>query len=145
MSIWFKPISLDDLKNRNRHTLVDHLDIQFTDIGSDYLTAIMSVSQKTQQYMGILHGGASCVLAETLGSVAANYVIDSGLYRAVGQEISASHIRPVPYGETVTGIARPIHLGQRSQVWEIKMYNQKNKVNCISRLTMAIVKNVNAS
>ncbi|MCD8524362.1 MAG: hotdog fold thioesterase [Gammaproteobacteria bacterium] len=142
MSIWFKPISLDDLESRNRHTLVDHLGIQFTDIGSDYLTAVMSVSEKTQQYMGILHGGASCVLAETVGSVAANCVVNAALYRAVGQEISASHIRPVPFGERVTGIARPIHLGQRSQVWEIKMYNEKNKINCISRLTMAIVTNV---
>lgn len=139
MSIWFQPFTLEDIQDRNHTTLVSHLDIEFTEIGDDYLKATMPVSEKTQQYMGILHGGASCVLAETIGSVAANCVVDQAQYRAVGQEISASHLRPVPNGQIVTGIAKPIMLGRRSQVWEIKLYNPEGKITCISRLTMAVI------
>lgn len=139
MAIWFQPFTLNDIQDRNYTTLVSHLDIEFTEIGEDFLKAIMPVSEKTQQYMGILHGGASCVLAETIGSVAANCVIDHSKYRAVGQEISASHLRPVRNGQIVTGIAKPIMLGKRSQVWEIKLYNPEGKITCISRLTMAVV------
>lgn len=139
MSIWFKSFQLDEIQDRNHSTLVSHLDIVFTEIGENYLKATMPVSEKTQQYMGILHGGASCVLAETIGSVAANLVIDCSQYRAVGQEINASHLRPVPNNQSITGITSPIHLGKRSHVWEIKLYNQEGKINCISRLTMAII------
>ena len=139
MSIWFESFTLAQLYHRNLNTMVSHLDIEFTEIGDDYLKATMPVDEKTQQYMGVLHGGASCVLAETIGSVAANYVIDHSKYRAVGQEISASHLRPVKHGETVTGIAKPIMLGRRSQVWEIKLYNGHGKVSCVSRLTMAVI------
>ena len=95
----------------------------FTEVGDDYLVATMPVNDTTKQYMGILHGGASCVLAESVGSVAANYVIDHQQYRAVGQEINANHLRPVASG-LVTGIATPIHLGKASQVWDIKITNQ---------------------
>lgn len=139
MSIWFEAFTLEQLHRRGLKTMVHHLDIEFTEIGDDYLKATMPVSEKTQQYMGILHGGASCVLAETIGSVAANCVIDHAKYRAVGQEISASHLRPVPHGKVVTGIAKPIMLGRRSQVWEIKLHNPEGKITCISRLTMAVV------
>jgi 1,4-dihydroxy-2-naphthoyl-CoA hydrolase len=139
MSIWFEPFTLEQLHHRGLKTMVNYLDIAFTEIGEDYLKATMPVSEKTQQYMGILHGGASCVLAETIGSVAANCVIDHAKYRAVGQEISASHLRPVKHGETVTGISKPIMLGKRSQVWEIKLYNDQEKISCISRLTMAVI------
>ena len=138
MSIWFEPFTLEQLHHRGLKTMVHHLDIEFTEIGDDYLTATMPVSEKTQQYMGIIHGGASCVLAETIGSVAANCVIDHSKFRAVGQEISASHLRPVSSGK-VTGIAKPIMLGKRSQVWEIKLYNDQGKMSCISRLTMAVI------
>lgn len=139
MPIWFQPFTLNDIQDRNHTTLVSHLDIEFIEIGEDYLKATMPVSEKTQQYMGILHGGASCVLAETIGSVAANCVVDHAKYRAVGQEINASHLRPVSNGQIVTGIAKPIHLGKRSQVWEIKLYNPEGKTTCISRLTMAVI------
>ncbi len=139
MSIWFQHFTLEDIQDRNHATLVSHVDIEFTEIGDDYLKATMPVSEKTQQYMGILHGGASCVLAETIGSVAANCVIDHSKYRAVGQEISASHLRPVPNGQIVTGLAKPLHLGKRSHVWEIKIYNPAGKMTCISRLTMAVI------
>jgi 1,4-dihydroxy-2-naphthoyl-CoA hydrolase len=138
MSIWFEPFTLDHLYQRGLKTMVNHVDIAFTEIGDDYLVATMPVSDKTQQYMGILHGGASCVLAETIGSVAANCVIDQSKYRAVGQEINASHLRPVSTGK-ITGIAKPIMLGKRSQVWEIKLYNDQGKMNCISRLSMAVI------
>ncbi len=138
MSIWFEPFTLDQLYQRGLKTMVNHLDIEFTEIGHDYLKATMPVGEKTQQYMGILHGGASCVLAETIGSVAANCVIDPAKYRAVGQEINASHLRPVGSGK-VTGIAKPIMLGHRSQVWEIKLYNDEGKMSCISRLSMAVI------
>lgn len=138
-SIWFEPFTLEQLHSRGLKTMVHHLDIEFTEIGDDYLKATMPVNEKTQQYMGILHGGASCVLAETIGSVAANCVIDHTKYRAVGQEINASHLRPVPHGEAVTAIATPLMLGRRSQVWEIKLYNDQGKINCISRLTMAVI------
>ena len=139
MSIWFEPFTLEQLHRRGLKTMVNHLAIAFTEIGDDYLAATMPVSEKTQQYMGILHGGASCVLAETIGSVAANCVIDHAKYRAVGQEINASHLRPVPNGQIVTGVAKPIMLGKRSQVWEIKLYNPEGKITCISRLTMAVI------
>lgn len=139
MSIWQKPFSLEDLSNRNQRTLVDHLEINFTEIGDDYLTATMPFGENTQQYMGILHGGASCVLAETVGSVAANFVIDHEKFRAVGQEINANHIRPVSQG-LITGTARPVHLGRSTQVWDIKMTNDQGKLTCISRLTMAVIK-----
>lgn len=138
MSIWFQPFSLEELHRRGLRTMVHHLEIEFTEIGDDYLKATMPVSEKTQQYMGILHGGASCVLAETVGSVAANCAIDHHKYRAVGQEISASHLRPVSSGK-VTAITRSIMLGKRSQVWEIKLYNDQGKMSCISRLTMAVI------
>lgn len=138
MAIWFKEFNLEDLANRNQRTLVDHLDIKFTEIGDDYLVATMPFSENTQQYMGILHGGASCVLAETVGSVAANFVIDQEKYRAVGQEINANHIRPVSSG-LVTGKVKPVHLGRTTQVWDIQITNNQGKLTCISRLTMAVV------
>ena len=138
MAIWFKQFHLSDLTNRNQYTLVDCLGIKFTEIGEDYLTATMPFSNDTRQYMNILHGGASCVLAETVGSVAANFVIDHSQYRAVGQEINAHHIRPVSQG-LVTGTAKPIHLGRTTQIWDIQMRNNQGKLNCVSRLTMAVI------
>lgn len=138
MSIWFKPFNIDDMEQRNQKTLVSHLNIVFTEVGDNYLVATMPVDDTTKQYMGILHGGASCVLAESVGSVAANYVIDSEKYRAVGQDINANHVRPVSSG-LVTGIATPFHLGKSSQVWDIKIINENKKLICISRLTMAVI------
>jgi len=138
MSIWFKPFEVNEVQQRNQKTLIHHLNIVFTEVGDDYLVATMPVDDTTKQYMGILHGGASCVLAESVGSVAANYAIDHEKYRAVGQEINANHLRPVSSG-LVTGIATPIHLGRASQVWDIKITNENQKLICISRLTMAVI------
>lgn len=138
MSIWFKPFEVNDIQQRNQKTLIHHVNIMFTEVGDNYLVATMPVDDTTKQYMGILHGGASCVLAESVGSVAANYVIDHEKYRAVGQEINANHLRPASSG-LVTGVARPIHLGKTSQVWGINITDENQKLICISRLTMAVI------
>jgi 1,4-dihydroxy-2-naphthoyl-CoA hydrolase len=122
-----------------KNTMGDFLGIQFTEIGSDYLKATMPVDHRTKQPFGILHGGASVVLAETLGSVGAALVVDLNEYVCVGQEINANHLRSVREG-LVTGITKPIHLGSNSHVWEIKIYDQSEKLICISRITVAVLK-----
>ncbi len=136
--IWFTPFSIDEINRRARNTLSDHLGIEFTEAGDDYLTARMSVDARTVQPMGILHGGASCALAETVGSAAANYCIDQTKQISVGLEINVNHIRPVRSG-LVTAIAKPFHLGKTTQVWEIKIYNEQKKLVAISRLTMCVM------
>jgi 1,4-dihydroxy-2-naphthoyl-CoA hydrolase len=141
MSIWFRPYTLEELDQQSRGCMVEYVDIRFTEIGPDYVRATMPVDSRTQQPFGLLHGGASVTLAETLGSVAANCCIDSGRFFAVGQEINANHLRPVRSGR-VTGTARPIHLGARSQVWEIRIDDEKGRLACISRLTMSVVEGV---
>lgn len=143
MAIWFgsptqSPPTPADANLRMRGLLADHLGIEFTEVGDDYLRGTMPVEPRTHQPMGYLHGGASVVLAETLGSVAANYVVDTGKYRCLGQEINANHLRPVTDGK-VTGTARAIHLGSRSQVWGIEIRDPKERLVCISRLTVAII------
>jgi 1,4-dihydroxy-2-naphthoyl-CoA hydrolase len=138
MSIWFASPTIDDANRRMRGLLPDHLGIEFTEFGPDYLRGTMPVEARTHQPMGYLHGGASVVLAETLGSVAANYVVDTAKHRCLGQEINANHLRPVTEGK-VTGTARAIHLGSRSQVWSIEIRDPKERLVCVSRLTMAII------
>jgi 1,4-dihydroxy-2-naphthoyl-CoA hydrolase len=136
MSIWFKPYQLADIKMRIGMAV--HLGIEFTEIGPDYLRGRMPVNDHTHQPDGILHGGASVALAETLGSVAATLVLDQSKYRCVGQEINANHIRAIASG-FVIGTARPAHLGRRSHVWEIRITDEQDKLVCISRLTMAVL------
>jgi 1,4-dihydroxy-2-naphthoyl-CoA hydrolase len=138
MSIWFHKPSLDDIYKRGENTMVPFLGIEFTEVGDDYLKGTMPVDHRTKQPLGLLHGGANCVLAETLGSVAANYCIDNSKYFAVGLDINANHLRSLR-GGLVTGIAKPLHMGKTTQVWEIKIENEEGKLACISRLTMAIV------
>jgi 1,4-dihydroxy-2-naphthoyl-CoA hydrolase len=139
-SIWFKSFSIQDLHNIGVNTMVEHLDISITEIGSDFLTAKMPVTNKTVQPVRILHGGASVALAETLGSLAAIMTIDLEKYTAVGLEINANHIRPVMEGGAVTGMAKPLHIGKKTQVWEIKIKDIKSeKLVCISRLTVSIL------
>jgi len=133
MSIWKKPI--DNLKSTQKlqqKTIVSHLGIEVTEIGDDFLTAKMPVDHRTHQPMGILHGGASVVLAETVGSIASNYAIDMEHY-AVGLEINANHLRPVSEGY-VYGTARPIHLGKTTHVWAIEIVNDERKQTCVSRM-----------
>ena len=138
MSIWFASPTVEDANRRMQPVLGGHLGIQFTEFGTDFLRGTMPVEPRTHQPMGILHGGASVVLAETLGSVAANCVVDPAKFYCVGQEINANHLRPVRQG-VVVGTARPIHLGSRSHVWGIEIRDLQERLTCISRLTIAVV------
>ena len=138
MAIWFGKPTIEAAREHHSGLLVDYLGIRFTEFGDDFLRGSLSVEPRTHQPMGYLHGGASVVLAETLGSVAANYVIDPAKFRCLGQEINANHLRPVTDG-LVIGTARPIHLGTRSQVWGIEIRDPRERLVCISRLTMAVM------
>jgi 1,4-dihydroxy-2-naphthoyl-CoA hydrolase len=139
-TIWFKDeYSLDQINARGKDTLVEHVEIVVTKIGPDFLEGTMPVDKRTVQPARILHGGASCVLAESLGSIAANMVIDPEKSIAVGQSIIANHLRPAPEVTTVTGRAKILHLGKKSQVWDIEIFNEEKKLICSSRLTMAII------
>ncbi len=136
--IWRNHATLEQFRERARNTLAEHLGIRVTEIGPDFLRATMAVNSHTHQPMGILHGGASVALAETVGSLAANLCVDTDKYACVGQEINANHLRPVASG-WVTGTARPFHIGARSQVWGIEIRDERDKLVCVSRLTMAVV------
>lgn len=136
--IWNKPIDLNELNYWHRGSMQEFVGIVFTEVGEDFLKATMPVNEKTKQPQGLLHGGASVVLAESLGSVASVLCIDETKNVCVGLEVNANHIRAVREG-FVYGIARPIHLGRSTQVWEIKIFNDKNQLTCVSRLTNAIL------
>ena len=136
--IWFRTYNLEELNDRPKNHMGAFLNIEFTTLGEDFIEARMPVNARTHQPAGILHGGASVVLAETLGSVASNMIIDGSKYMGVGLEVNANHLRPVSSG-FVTGICRPLHIGSKTHVWEIKMMTDKGKMNCISRLTVAII------
>lgn len=138
MTIWKTPITLDQLKDRSRNTLTEHIGIEFVEIGDDYLKARMPVDDRTKRTGGILHGGASVALAETVGSVAAAFCVDQKKKRIVGIEINANHIRQASSG-WVTGTARPLHVGKATQIWEIKIHDEQEKLVCISRLTAAVI------
>jgi 1,4-dihydroxy-2-naphthoyl-CoA hydrolase len=139
-SIWFKNYTIDELKHIGQNTMVSFLDIQITNIGNQSLSAKMPVSNKTVQPVRILHGGASVVLAESLGSLAAFMTIDNSKFAAVGLEINANHVRPVSEGGEVEGSATAIHIGKKTQIWETKIFDTSNKkLVCISRLTVAII------
>jgi 1,4-dihydroxy-2-naphthoyl-CoA hydrolase len=138
MSIWRSPLTLTQL-NDNRATLDGNLGILFTEIGDDFVRGTMPVDARTVQPYGLLHGGASVALAETLGSMGAAMSVDANEYQVVGQEINANHIRAARSG-LVTGTARPVHIGGRSQVWTIDIVNDARKLVCTSRLTVAVIK-----
>ncbi|MBI5447837.1 MAG: hotdog fold thioesterase [Gammaproteobacteria bacterium] len=139
--IWKVSFTLNDLMARSRHTLVEHLGIQFTEIGEDYLKATMPVDKRTHQPMGIMHGGSSCVLAESVGSVAANCCVDITKQYCVGLDINTNHIRAIRKGY-VTGTAKPFHLGKTTQVWGIEIVDERGKIISITRLTMAVLDHV---
>lgn len=140
MSIWFnKHISLSDLEHRDANTLSAFIGIEFRELGEDYLVATMPVDNRTRQPYGILHGGASAVLAETVGSVASSLVINTEEYRCVGLEINANHIRSVKDGG-VKATCKPIHLGRQTHVWDIQITDTTTgKLACISRLTVMVL------
>lgn len=138
--IWFKPeLSLADLSSLGKGTMGEHLGIEWVELGADFIKARMPVDHRTKQPYGLLHGGASVALAETLGSVGAALSVDPTRYIAVGMEINANHIRSVRDG-FVTGTTRPVHRGATTQVWEIRIEDERGKLVCISRLTVAIRK-----
>lgn len=138
MSIWHHPYSLDEINARGKQTMVEYLDIRFTEITANSLKATMPVDHRTVQPLGLLHGGASVSLAETIGSTAANLCVDPAKNYCVGLDINANHLRSVREG-LVTGIATPIHLGRSTQVWEIKIFDSQNKLASIHRLTMMVM------
>ncbi|MFN3841589.1 MAG: hotdog fold thioesterase [Cyclobacteriaceae bacterium] len=131
-------ITLESLNRLSENTLAEHLGIEFTEIGPDFLAARMPVDRRTHQPYGLLHGGASVALAETLGSVAAHCCIDIEKQFCVGLEINANHIKSVRTGY-VNGTAKPLHIGKRTQVWEIRIVNEQAELVCISRITMAVI------
>lgn len=141
MAIWFlKDITPETVNTWNPGTMGEHLGITFTAIGDDYIEATMPVDHRTKQPAGLLHGGASVVLAETLSSVGAFLCIDPAQKSVVGLEINANHIRAVRSG-SVCGVARPIHIGNTTQIWEIRISNAEGQLVCISRITLAILEN----
>lgn len=142
--IWKKPIDLQSLNEWHQNTMQQHIGIQFTEIGDDYIKATMPVDNRTKQPMGLLHGGASVALAESLGSVASVLCVDPEKQTVVGLEINANHIKTAKEG-FVTGIAKPIHLGRSTQVWEIRIYNEAEQLVCISRITNAILEHKKAA
>jgi len=140
MAIWFNPkITIQDLHLLGKDTMGEYIGIELTEIGENYLKGRMPVDNRTRQPYGLLHGGASAALAETLGSVASALVIDQSQYDCVGLEINANHIRGVREGH-VFGTAIPLHIGRSTHVWDIKIYDEREKLVCVSRLTVAIVR-----
>lgn len=136
-AIWHHRPTLAEL-NSTEHTLVGHLGIEVIELGDDFIKARMPVDRRTHQPMGLLHGGASLALAETLGSVGAYLCVDAAKFNVVGIEINANHLRAVRNGY-VTGIARPIHRGRTTQLWEIRITDAADKLVCISRITLAVL------
>ncbi len=137
MRIWQKPISIELLTAGTRKTADEHLGIEFVEVGDDYIVGRVPVDERTRQPYGLLHGGVSVVLAETLGSCGAAFSCPPG-YRAVGLDINANHLRGVSSG-WVTGIARPMHRGRTTHVWQIELRDEAGNMSCISRITMAIL------
>jgi 1,4-dihydroxy-2-naphthoyl-CoA hydrolase len=140
MPIWFnKNLSLPDIRPLGPNTMGEHLGMEWVAVGDDFLKMRMPVDDRTKQPYGLLHGGASCALAETVGSVASHFIIDPEKFICVGLEINANHVRSARSGY-VTAICTPLHIGASTHVWDIKINDDKEKLICISRLTVAILK-----
>lgn len=138
MKIWKTEISLPIITARSSRSMVEHLGIEFTEIGDDYLVARMPVDERTRQPLGIMHGGASCVLAETIGSTAGNFCVDANQFYCVGLDINTNHIRSIRDG-FVIGTAKPFHLGKSTQVWSIEVVNEQRQLISVNRLTLAVL------
>lgn len=138
MAIWHDSFPLDYAKDRGVGSMIEHLDIEIVEAGDDYLKGRMPVDSRTRQPAGVLHGGASVVLAETLASWASTFCVDRQRFHCVGMEINANHVRPVADGH-VTGVARPVHLGRATQIWEVRVMDDRDRLVCISRVTMAVL------
>ena len=138
MKIWKTPFTLEVLALRGKETLSEHVGIEFIEVGDDFLKARMPVDRRTLQPIGIMHGGASCVLAETVGSVAANYCVDLKTHYCVGLDINTNHIRQAKDG-WVIGTAKAIHMGKRTHVWAIEIHHESGYLVSINRLTMMVL------
>jgi 1,4-dihydroxy-2-naphthoyl-CoA hydrolase len=138
MPLFNKALTLEAMTHMSANTMVEHLGIQFTAIGEDFIEAKMPVDHRTQQPLGLLHGGASLALAETLGSIAATFCLDPQTQYCVGLEINANHIKGVKDG-FVFGTAKPLHIGKKTHVWEIKITTEKRELVCVSRITLAVI------
>ena len=139
MRIWFnKEVTVTDIKDLGKDTMAEHIGIEWVEIGENFVKAKMPVDQRTSQPYGLLHGGASCVLSETVGSIASALVVDHSKFVCVGLEINANHVRSARQGY-VTGVATPLHLGGNTHVWDIKIYDGLQKLVCESRLTVAVI------
>ncbi len=136
--LWREKPTIEQLNSRFDNNIGSFIGIEFSEITDDSLSATMPVNERTKQPYGILHGGASVVLAETLGSIASNLIVDPDQFVGVGLEVNANHLRPVSSGH-VRGVCTPIHIGRTTHVWDIKIYEKHGKLSCISRLTVAIV------
>lgn len=138
MKIWTLDLTLHMLTTRNKNTMMDFLGVEFTKIGDDFLVARMPVNERTRQPLGIMHGGASCVLAESVGSTAANYAVDSAKHYCVGLDINTNHIRSIREGYVIA-TAKPFHLGRTTQVWGINIVNEQEQLISVNRLTLAVL------
>lgn len=136
--IWHKQPVITELNQLQKNTIDENLGIKITEVGDDFIRGTMPADSRTFQPFGLIHGGANVVLAETLGSLGANWVIDNEHFFCVGQEVNANHLRGVRSGE-VTGTAKLLHRGRTSQVWEIHIRDDQDRLSCVSRLTMAVV------
>ena len=137
--MWYRPYTLEEVNELFALNMTGFLGIKATSIADGQIIAEMPISDRVKQPYGLLHGGASVVLAESVGSIASNMLIDSNIYAGVGLEINANHIRPVTKG-IVTGICKPYHIGKTTHVWDIQILNERKQLVCISRLTIAIIK-----
>ena len=137
--IWHQPLTLEALQQRGKNTLIEYIGIEFIEIGENFLVARMAVDHRTIQPAGIMHGGSSCVLAETIGSTAANCCVDSTQFYCVGLDINTNHIKSIREGYVI-GTAKPFHLGRSTQVWGIEIVNEQNQLISVNRLTMAVIK-----
>ena len=138
MGLWLTPPDLERLNASSKNTIVELLNITFDAFDDDSMTASMVVDHRTHQPFGLLHGGASVVLAESLGSMASYLCVDTNKFYCVGLEVNANHLRAVRSGR-VTAVARPVHIGRTTHVWDIRLTDDNGKLNCISRLTIAVV------
>ena len=136
-AIWTRPISVEALTESHRNTAPEHLGIEFLEVGDDFIRARVPVDARTRQPFGLLHGGVSVVLAETLGSCGAIYCTPPG-HRVVGLDINANHIRSATSG-WVTGKTTPVHVGRSTQVWEVRITDEEGRLICVSRCTLAVV------
>jgi len=138
MPIWKRPLSIEELARIHQDTAPAHLGLEFLEVGDDFIKARIPVDKRTRQPYGLLHGGVSVVLAETLGSSGAIYCCEPG-FRVVGLDINANHIRGATSG-WVTGITKPVHVGRSTQVWAIELFDEQGRLTCVSRITMAVLK-----